>query len=81
MNCGVGRRHSLDLVLLWLWCRPPAAAQIRPLAWETPYAAGAALKAKKHKKIYPGCEILSVPLGHILSNGNGTIKFVLIVLL
>ena len=28
--------------LLWLWCRPAAAAPIRPLAWEPPYAAGAA---------------------------------------
>ena len=21
MNCGVGHRRDLDLVLLWLWCR------------------------------------------------------------
>ena len=27
-------------------CRPAAAAPIRPLAWEPPYAAGAALKSK-----------------------------------
>ena len=44
MRCGVGRRHGLNLVLLWLWCRPAAAALIRPLAWEPPYASGAALK-------------------------------------
>ena len=25
-GCGIGRRHSLHLVLLWLWCRPVAAA-------------------------------------------------------
>ena len=31
-------------VLLWLWCRPVATAPIRPLAWELPYAKGAALK-------------------------------------
>ena len=37
-------------VLLWLWCRSAAMALIRPLAWELPYAAGAALKKKKKKK-------------------------------
>ena len=37
--------------LLWLWCRAVATAPIRPLAWEPPYATGAALeKAKKDKK-------------------------------
>jgi len=37
--------------LLWLWCRPAATALIGPLAWEPPYAAGAALeKAKRQKK-------------------------------
>ena len=35
-----------DLVLLWLWYRLAAAALIHPLAWEPPYAAGAALKRK-----------------------------------
>ena len=33
-----------DLALLWLWCRPAAAAPIGPLAWELPYAMGRALK-------------------------------------
>ena len=46
MSCGVGRRHSSDLALLWLWCRPVATAPIRPLAWEPPYAMGADLKKK-----------------------------------
>ena len=32
------------LALLWLWCRPAAVAPIGPLAWEPPYAMGAALK-------------------------------------
>ena len=27
-----------DLALLWLWCRPAAAAPIQPPAWEPPYA-------------------------------------------
>lgn len=35
---------------LWLWCRLTAAASIRPLAWELPYATGAALKKKKRKE-------------------------------
>ena len=50
MSCGVGRRRSSDLVLLWLWCRPAAIAPIRPLAWEFPYTAGEALKRQKKKK-------------------------------
>ena len=49
MSCGVGHRHGLDLVLLWLWCRPAAAAPIGPLAWEPPCATGVALKRKKKK--------------------------------
>ena len=44
MSCGVGCRRAVDPVLLWLWCRLAAAALIRPLAWELPYAVGAALK-------------------------------------
>ena len=28
--------------MLWLWRRPVATAPIQPLAWEPPYAAGAA---------------------------------------
>ena len=39
-----------DLVLLWLWYRLAATAPIRPLAWETPYAAGAALGNEKRQK-------------------------------
>ena len=44
-----------DLAWLWLWRRPAATAPIIPLAWEPPYAVGAALekgkKTKKQKKI------------------------------
>ena len=50
MSCGVGQGHGLDPTLLWLWCRLVAAALIRPLAWELPYAAGVALKKEKKKK-------------------------------
>ena len=49
MNCDVGPRHSLDLELLWPWCRLAATAPIRPLAWKPPYATGAALKEQKDK--------------------------------
>ena len=45
-SCSVGQRHGWDLALLWLWRRPEATAPIRPLAWELPYATGAALKSK-----------------------------------
>ena len=50
MSCGVGRTHCFDPTLLWLWRRPAAIALIGPLAWEPPYAAGAALKGQKGKK-------------------------------
>ena len=48
-GCGVGCRHGSGPVLLWLWCRPVATAPIGPLAWESPYAAGVALKKKRQK--------------------------------
>ena len=42
-----------DLVLLWLWCRPTAISSIAivPLAWEPPYATGAALKQTNKKPL------------------------------
>ena len=42
--CGVGRRLGSDPALLRLWHRPAAAAPIQTLAWEPPYATGAALE-------------------------------------
>ena len=51
MSCGVGYTCSSDPVLLWLWCRLAAIALIGLLAWEPPYAEGAALKRQKEKKI------------------------------
>ena len=59
MSCGVGRRRGSDLALLWLWCRPGAVAPIRPLAWELPYATGAALQSKKQTKNNPNDSISS----------------------
>ena len=50
MSCGVGRRHGSDLALLWLWHRLVATAPIRPLAWDPPYATGAALKGQETKR-------------------------------
>ena len=49
MSCGVGRRRGLDPTLLWLWHRLAATAPIRPLAWEPPYAAGAAQEMAKRQ--------------------------------
>ena len=51
MSCGVDHRCGLDPPWLWLWCRLVATAPIRPLACEPPYAAEAALKRKKKKKL------------------------------
>ena len=55
MGCSLGS----DPAWLWLWQRLAATAPIRPLAWEPPYAAGAALKKDKktHKKYYRKLEI------------------------
>ena len=58
MSCGVGHRRGSDPALLWLWRGPVATAPIQPLAWEPPYAAGAAQEiatttttaAKRQKK-------------------------------
>ena len=50
MGCGVGQKRGSNPELLWLWRRPVATAQIRPLAWEAPYAAGAALEQAKRQK-------------------------------
>ena len=68
VSCGVGCRHCSDPVLLWLWHRPVATVPIRPLAWEPPYAVGAALKDKdqkqklrKKKKTQPGTASKAYP--------------------
>ena len=38
------------LVLLWLWCRPAAAAPIQHLSWEPPNAEGIAQKKERKKQ-------------------------------
>ena len=50
MSFGIGHRLSSDPVLLWLRCRPAASTPIGPLAWEPPYAPGAALKSEKKER-------------------------------
>ena len=51
MSCGVGHRRGSDLVFLWAWCRLAAAAMIRSLAWELPYARYSPKEQKKKKKL------------------------------
>ena len=45
MSCGEDHRCGLDPA--WLQHRLEATAPIGPLAWEPPYAAGAALRRQK----------------------------------
>ena len=42
MSYSISHRCGSDLALLWLCFRLVATAPIQPLAWEPPYAAGAA---------------------------------------
>ena len=55
-------------MLLWLWCRPSAVALMGPLAWELPYAVGAALektKTKQKQKNTRGKNVWVAALYHI----------------
>ena len=59
------RVRSLALLIglrIWrcreLWCRPAATAPIRPLAWEPPYAAGAAQEMAKKKEADTGVPVV-----------------------
>ena len=49
-SCDVGARCGSNWMWLWLWHGLAAAALIRPLAQEPPYAAGAVLKRKEEGK-------------------------------
>ena len=60
MSCAIGRRWGLNPELLGLWHRPVAIALIQALAWEPPYAMGAALR--RHKK---NC---TLGMGHTMIN-------------
>ena len=87
MSCGVGCRCSSDLELLW--CRLAATAPIGRLAWEPPYAAGAALKTQKGKKkkssllsllngirMATFLHMTSSPTTHILADAGHTQKHI-----
>ena len=50
VSYGVGCRRGSDLAWLWLWHRLAVAALIQPLAWETPYATGVALKRQEEEE-------------------------------
>ena len=43
----IGGSHGSDAELVWLWRRLAATALMRPLAWDPPYATGAALEKDK----------------------------------
>ena len=62
MSYSVGCRLGSDSALLWLWRRPAATPQIRPLAWEPP---GTALKDKTYIYIHNS---LPPPYIHALCN-------------
>ena len=49
MSCALGCSHGSDPALLRLWCRLAATAPIWPLAWELPYAEGAAQEMVKRQ--------------------------------
>ena len=49
-SCGVGCRRGSDPTLLQLWRRLVATDLIRPVAWEPPYAVGAAQEIAKRQK-------------------------------
>ena len=56
VSCGVGRRPGSDLMCLLL----ALVAPIRPLAWEPPYALGAALKKPKKSEVWQECVQLAI---------------------
>ena len=61
----MGCRRGSDPVLLWLWHRLVATALILPLAWESSYAVGAALKRQKKKKFLSSSAHLLPPTVHV----------------
>ena len=63
-----------DPVLLCLWRRPAATAPVWPLAWEPPYATGAALKRfpppKKKSKSFSVCYYGKIPIYGTFKKGE-----------
>jgi len=70
MSCGIGCRCSSDLVLLW--CRLAATVPVQPLAWEPPYASGAALEKKDVQAVHilPYHQVLDNFLFFFFFHGN-----------
>ena len=62
MSCGVGCRGGSDPTLLW------HTALIRPLAWEPPYAEGAAQEMAKRQKTKNKTKKTDVQLNKTKSN-------------
>ena len=62
LRCRLQAQLGLDPALLCLWRRPVATAPIRPLAWEPPYAEGAALEKTKNKQTKKKLKTLGVPV-------------------
>ena len=57
------------------WHRPAATALIRPLAWEPPYATGAAQKkTKKKKRSYQNSEFLYIKGHHQKTKTKNTVR-------
>ena len=52
---GIHHWCDSDLVLLWLWCRPAAAAPIQPLAWELSIWPRCSPKMGRKKKEFSYC--------------------------
>ena len=50
MSCGIGHRHGLDAVLLWLWYRLAAVAPILPPSLGTSICHGWGPKKQKKKE-------------------------------
>ena len=67
MSYGVDHGCGSHPKLLWLWCRPEAVAPIQPLAQESPYAVGVALKKKKELAVLK-------TLGRELEGGTGGLQ-------
>jgi len=65
VSCGVGCRHGLNTVLLWLWRRLAATPPIRTLALEPPYAVGGALEKTKRQKKNQNVIILAQVFGKL----------------
>ena len=90
MSCGVGCRRGWDRALLWLWRRLATTAPIRPLAWEPPYAAGAAQEIAKRQTnkqtkktnygLFSVTQYLDLLLSSIIFQISHSLKFVFIIL-